>query len=88
LNEDVEGRIICLRRDESNKDVERNDEGRSKEGDAVELNIPPTRSEQEVAHLWQGLILVVPNFVVLGICFSRKCLAGISTFKRHKVGRI
>ena len=25
---------------------------------------PPTGSEQEVTHFWQGLILAVPNFVV------------------------
>jgi hypothetical protein len=47
--------------DETVVSIERNDEGRSKEGDAAGLNtsLPLGASEQEVTHLWQGLILAV-----------------------------
>jgi hypothetical protein len=51
--------------------------------------IPPTRSEQQVTYLWQGLILAVPKFVmVFRNLFLRKRPARISTFKWHEVGRI
>ena len=49
--------------DETVVSIERNDEGRSKEGDAAGLNtsLPLGASEEEMTYLWQGLILAVPK---------------------------
>jgi hypothetical protein len=38
----------------------------------VRNNIPPTGSEQEVTHLWQGLILAVPQLCGFGNLFLEK----------------
>lgn len=43
--------------------MKRNFEGRSKEGDGVGLNTSLLLGE--VTHLWQGLILAVPKFVMV-----------------------